>query len=117
MSLTEIDTLRTIIGVFLWIAAISTTSFPVLYSFSGWKKTYLGRILMMQAIAFAFAVNLTLLTHYWTPFNLQVRLWFFIFAFGFIAVSTACLTYLLWRANFKNIITEEGVLNERLDRR
>lgn len=100
------ETLRTIILVITWIAAISTTSFPLLYSCSPWRSSAVGRLLMFQAIAFAFAVDLTLLTRYWSPLEAYHRGWLYIIAFGLIAASTASLTYLLWHTNhvtaFKN---------------
>lgn len=42
----------------LWVS-LATTAFPVLYSFTPWYKSVLGRIMMLNSIAFAFTVDMT----------------------------------------------------------
>lgn len=83
----------------LAVAAFFTTLFPVLYMFSPWYKTKLGRVLMLQAVAFALAVDLTLLFQFWTPDNIYVVLWLNVFVFTLIAVATGLLTWGMWRIN------------------
>lgn len=87
------------VRVCLVIAGISTTAFPILYSFSGWRKLLLGRMMMAQAIAFAAAVDLTLLFTFWVPSNVLVIFWANAIIFTGIAVSTASLSVIMWRLN------------------
>lgn len=44
--------------VLLW-ASVAATAFPILYSFTSWHKSILGRIMMLNAIALAFAIDMT----------------------------------------------------------
>lgn len=82
----------------LVIAAFFTTTFPLLYLFSTWNKSKLGRVLMLQGVAFALAVDLTLLFALWTP---PMMAGYIVSAGGFtlIAISSGTLTWMLWRSN------------------
>lgn len=95
----EYEILRVWIPVSLCVAAFFSTLFPVLYMFSAWYKTSLGRVLMFQALAFAAAIDVTLLFQFWRP-TLAVALVVNTVVFSTIAVSTALLSILLWRWNF-----------------
>lgn len=97
----EIKTLEQITLVFLWIAAICSTSFPILYAFSPWYKTQLGRVVMLQAGAFALALDVTLMAKYWRPED-PVHLFLInTIVFGVIALATGSMTFLLWKANYE----------------
>lgn len=95
----DIETLTNILKVFLWVAAFFATSFPVLYMFSPWYSTNLGRLLMLQSVSFALAIDLTVLFTVWQPENILIYFWVQVFVFGFIAIATGLLTYGLWRTN------------------
>lgn len=95
----DVETLFTWLKIFAWIAAIGSTAFPILYAFSPWYKSPLGRMLMLQAVAFALALDLTLLGFYGYPSSIVAGLWLSFFVFGLIAFATISLTVLLWRTN------------------
>jgi len=82
------------------LASFFTTLFPAMYLFSAWTSTPLGRILMLQGIAFALAIDLTLTFAFWRPDNIHVVLFVNAFVFTFIAASTGALCVMLWRANY-----------------
>jgi hypothetical protein len=87
-----------LILIFAIIAAICTTAFPILYAFYPWRSTILGKMLMLQALAFALAMDGTVIFNLWMP-NLIVGVIVEVVVFGMIAASTASLTVLMWRAN------------------
>lgn len=89
------------IRVGLWVAAICTTSFPLLYLFSPWYGSKIGRALMLQGIAFAVTVDITLLFQYWETENLMLIFAINLFAISFIATASAALTVMLWVSNYK----------------
>lgn len=83
----------------LTIAGFFSTAFPIVYSFSPWYKSRLGRALMIQAIAFALALDLTLIFHFWTPTNILVIFWTNAVIFTLIAGATAYLTWKMLKHN------------------
>lgn len=99
---TDVANLLMWIQVCLWVAAVCATAFPLLYLFSPWFRSSLGRWLMMQGVAFAVAIDTTLLFQYWTPDNVIVVFWVNAFVFTLAAVATAGLTLMLWRSNYKH---------------
>lgn len=96
---TDVDVLMNWITACLVAAAIFTTAFPVLYLFSPWHSTRLGRLLMLQAVAFALAIDLTLLFQFWVPVNVLIVFWMNAAVFFLIAIATGALTIMLWRVN------------------
>lgn len=86
----------------MWIAAICTTAFPVLYLFSPWYGSPLGRVLMLQGASFALAMDVTLLFQYWAPADPMVIFWINAFVLSLIAAATASLTFHLWRSNYRH---------------
>ena len=90
----DVETLRSWVHLCLVVAAVCTTAFPVLWSFSRWWSTTLGRLLMLQAVAFATAVDLTLLFQHWhVPHqHYYTVLWVQAFILSWIALSTLLLT-------------------------
>jgi hypothetical protein len=95
----DVDVLKNWIQACLVLAAIFTTAFPILYLFSPWYSTKLGRLLMLQAVAFAIAIDCTLLFQFWFPSNILVIFWINAIVFFLIAISTGALTLMLWRTN------------------
>jgi hypothetical protein len=96
---TDVDVLTNWIRACLVLAAIFTTAFPILYLFSPWYSTKLGRLLMLQAVSFALAIDITLLFTYWFPSNILINFWIEAAVFFLIACSTGALTFMLWRTN------------------
>ena len=59
--------LEFLIRIFSIIAAIFATSCPVIYSFSPWWSTPLGRVVMLQAVSFALLLDLIVLFKFLEP--------------------------------------------------
>lgn len=95
----DFETLFSWLKVVTWLAAIGTTLFPILYLFSPWYTSVTGRVLMFQSVAFAAAVDLTLMGYYDIPESLTFSLWLGIIVLGWIAVATFAFSFLLWRTN------------------
>lgn len=81
------------------VAAVGTTAVPVLYAFSPWRSRRLGQLFMLQAVAFAMAIDLTVLFEIWRPINILVLFWVNAVVFTFIASSTSALAIFMWRLN------------------
>jgi O-antigen ligase len=98
----DIQTLTQWLEAMLVVAAFFTTAFPLLFMWCTWYKLELGRLLMLQAVAFALAMDVTCLFTFWNPGpnHILLEFWTEAFVFTLIAISTACLTYMLWRENF-----------------
>lgn len=93
--------------LFEWIryviifAAFFTTAFPILYAFSTWYKSRLGRLLMLQAISLALAVDLTLLFTYWVPEHFLSIFFWNVIVFSLIGLSSAGLTWKMATLNYR----------------
>lgn len=96
------ETLRSWVQVCLIVAAVCTTAFPVLWSFSRWWTTTLGRLLMLQAVSFAVAMDLTLFFQIYRvpPGHIHLVLWLESVVFGLISLSTLLLTGTMIRLNY-----------------
>lgn len=93
--------------VVIVIAAVCASSFPILYMFSPWHTSRVGRAFMLQSIAFAAALDLTVLFQFWTPTDPLVQFWIAAPSFTFIAATSVYLTWNLWVLNHKG---KEGVV-------
>lgn len=87
--------------VSLIVAAISTTLFPLLYFLTRWYRSVIGRVLMLQSISFAAAVDVTVVFQYWRPHSILLQFWIEVVIFSFIALASAALTLTLLHAQFK----------------
>lgn len=81
------------------VAAVCATSVPIIYVFSPWYVSKLGRAFMLQAVAFAAAVDLTVLFQFWRTMNIEALFWVNLVVLGLIAVATAVLTIVIFRLN------------------
>jgi hypothetical protein len=97
----HVSSLLVLILAFAIVAALCTTAFPILYAFFPWRSTLLGKMLMLQAVAFALAMDGTVIFNLWMP-SLNVGVVIEVIVFGLIAISTAALTALMWKANRSN---------------
>lgn len=98
----DLETLQQSLLIFLWVAAVCTTIFPVLWAFSRWWSTLLGRLLMLEGVALALAVDLTLAFQYIevTPDDLLLIFWLNAIVFGLIALASVLLTFTMIRMNY-----------------
>lgn len=93
----------------LFVTALCTTAFPIMYAFSPWYKSPLGRALMTQAIAFALAIDLTLVVQFWNPSDILILFWLNAFVLTLVAVSTGWLTVQMIQANYKKLNKKKEV--------
>lgn len=79
------------------VTAVCTTSVPVLYSRFPWRTRRIGQMFMLQAIAFAAAMDMTVLFSYWHPKDILIIFWVDAVVLSAIAVSSAAFAILIWR--------------------
>lgn len=96
----DIETLTQIIKWALYVTAFFTTAFPVLYAFSPWWSSTLGRLLMFMTVSFAMIVDVTVLFQFWQPTDILIIFWVQVVCFALVAISTALLTILMVRMNY-----------------
>lgn len=98
----DLESLQHWLHIFLWVAAVCTTLFPVLWAFSRWWSTLIGRLLMLQSVALAAAVDLTLAFQYIEvgPDDLLTIFWINAVVFGLIALASVLLTVAMIRLNY-----------------
>lgn len=97
----DVETLRLFIRWFLDVAAFFTTLFVVMYSFSPWYSSHLGRAVMLQAISLAMALDMTVLFQYWTPKNVLTAFWMQVIVFALISIGAVYKCWVLWRLNYR----------------
>lgn len=97
----DVETLTQIAKWFLFIAATMATAFPLLYSFSPWWSTTVGRLLMFKAISFALVLDMTVVFQFWQPEDILIYFWVQVVCFTLIAISTGLLTFFMVRMNYK----------------
>lgn len=95
----DLEVLRAWIRIVTVITALAVTSFPILYSFTPWRTRPVGRILMLQGISFAVAIDLSTIFSFWRPSNILVLFWANAFILTIIAISTSSLTWWVWKSN------------------
>lgn len=97
----DIETLRAWIRVVQFIACICATAFPIFYAFSRWYASWLGRLLMLQGVALAAALDASLIFQFMRD-NPNVMLRFVVYALvlTLIAIATAALTFMVVRMNY-----------------
>lgn len=84
-----------------WLfASIGTTAFPVLYAFSNWTQRFVGRALMVQSIAVAFAVDFTTVLHFFPQAGLTTLFgWINLLTPVVLGLTGITLTLLMWELN------------------
>jgi FlaA1/EpsC-like NDP-sugar epimerase len=92
------ETLRVVILTIMGMTALSTLSFPICFSRYNWRKTAIGRALMVKSSSTASAVLVTFILALWRP-PIEIRLIVYILCFGAIAISSARLTWTMLRIN------------------
>lgn len=97
----DVHVLRAWIMVALTAAAFFTTAFPLVYSFSPWYKSALGRSLMLQGVALAAAIDLTLIYQFKRPSSVIVYFWMNAIVLSLVAFASALLT---WKVVKRNLL-------------
>ena len=89
--------------VFLVCAAVTTTAFPILYAFLPWYHSFLGRVVMTQAVTIALAIDLKfVLTVFTDPENRAALLWVNVGIVLAIALTSGLLCYILISIRLEN---------------
>lgn len=94
------ETLKETLKYILFVAAFFATAFPVMYAFSPWYKSALGKVLMLHGFALAFALDVTLLFYFWQPKDILIVFWIEVVIFALIALANFMICLLLWRNNY-----------------
>lgn len=102
----DIDTVLHWSRVFLTIASICVTAFPVLYLFSPWYRSKLGWAVMLQSVSVALAIDLSAAFQYWTITDLGTIFLINVAVLSFISVTSLFLTAVLVYYNF-NLFNKE----------
>lgn len=99
-------TLTNALEIALLVAAFFATLFPILYAFSRWYTTLIGKILMFHAIAMAWAIDLNALFIYWMPEDIIVYYWLELTAFVGVAVAKGLICFAIIKYNY---VSKENV--------
>ena len=94
---------KLVIDICLAIAAICTTLVPLVYALTPWHESHLGRAFMTQAIAFALAMDLTVLARQWQPSNLRVLIWMQVLTYLFVAMATFGVALMIINLNYRRV--------------
>lgn len=86
--------------IIIIVAAVATTLVPIVYSFSPWYTTQLGRMFMVRGITFALAMDLTALFAMWNPNNIVLEFWTQIVVFSIVAITNLAMAGLIWRMRY-----------------
>lgn len=98
----DIEVLRAWLLVMAVIAAAGATAVPILYSFLPWTRHQIGPPFMLQAVALAGALDMTVLFAFWRPDDILVVFWAQALVFTAIAVSTSTLVWVTIRMRYQN---------------
>jgi hypothetical protein len=98
----DLEALENWLQAFLFVAAFCVTLFPLLWAWSRWWSTLLGRLLMLQSVAFAAAIDLTAYYPFRPPTleHILVVFWLQAIVFGLIALASVLLTCTMIRMNY-----------------
>lgn len=98
------------------ICSVTTTAVPLLYSLTPWRTRLFGKLFMVQAIAFAVAMDMTTLFAFWRPTNIVLVFSISIAMLGGIGISTTLLALmmLIIPLRVKKEVKRNGVQQEGL---
>lgn len=91
--------LTTLVTVCMIIASTCTSAVPVIYAFSPWYRSRLGRAFMVQALAFSVALDFALLFRFWRPEDIRVLHVLVASVYISIAAATAGIAWLMIQLN------------------
>ena len=108
----DIEVLRAWLLVVVIVAAVGATAVPILYSFLPWRKHRIGPPFMLQAVAFAGALDLSVLFAFWRPKDVLIIFWVQALVFTAIAISTTTLVWVTIRLRYPNRRTFKVLFNQ-----
>lgn len=100
------EDLRWVTSVVIVGSTLFAVAFPILFAFSTWNRSALGRILMADSLAYAGLMVITAIFRFWRPSSTTVVVSYMI-AFILISATNAALLYMLWRLNYHKEGTQE----------
>lgn len=109
----DIETLKRWITVCLIVAGLCATLIPVLYAFSAWNTSWLGRAFMAYTVAMALVIDTTALFQFWHPINISVLFWINAVMFTLIAASSLFVTAVLWNVNYHKLVRRRNLNEQR----
>lgn len=112
----DVDNMVVVGRLFLVLAAVMTTAYPVIYSLMPWYKSRLGRAMMLKAIAFNMLLWLkVILTFFLNDHTRTFLLWFNAITLILIGIATSLMTFELLRVQRKQI-RDWKAINEQPDK-
>lgn len=105
----DVQTVIHISQIFLVIAGFCVTTFPLLYGlYSPWYRSPLGRAVLLQSVAVALAIDLSIIGQFWTittdpTFILVIN----VSVLSFVALASVYLTIQLIIYNWFHRENEE----------
>jgi hypothetical protein len=97
-----------ILNVVIIAAAFAATAFPVLYAFSTWHKSTLGRVMMANSIATAFLIDMAVAQRF-KVFGIEPSFIIYLVAFTFFASTKTAMSVMMWRINHRKDTKDERV--------
>lgn len=95
----DIELLRIWLRIVIIVASLCATSLPIMYSFSRWAKSGLGRAFMLLSSSLAAAMDIQVMFMFWRP-PILVMFWANAIVITGIAIATVWLTWWVWKMNF-----------------
>lgn len=92
------ELMRTILLALMGITALTTLTFPIMFSRYQWRETPIGRALMTESASTALAVTITFLLSFVHP-PVFIRFVVYVIAFGAITAASARLTWTMLTIN------------------
>jgi hypothetical protein len=104
----DMETVIEYIKIMLVVTGICVSLFPILYLFSPWYRSHLGRAVMIQSMSVAFAIDISVVRAYWLQ-DMTVTALFLLnlVILAFIAGASMYLVVMLLYYNFQNRETQD----------
>lgn len=100
----DVDDMIFVGRLFLILALVMTTAYPVIYSLMPWYKSRLGRAMMLKAVAFNMLIWLKVILTFFLNDNTRMfMLWFNAIVLILIGIATSLMTYELLQVQRKQI--------------
>lgn len=84
------------IRIVLVFTSICVTAVPIIYAGAPWRTRLLGRLFMMQAVAFALATDIRVVFIFWKPTSMLINFWVTAITLTLVAIASGALAVLIW---------------------
>lgn len=88
-------------ALLLWIRIVATitsicvTAVPIVFAFAPWRSRLIGRLFMLQSVAFALVFDVRTLFFFWMPKEAYIRFWINAVSLTIAAFASVCLAGLI----------------------